>query len=1114
MVAVTLLLPWGWLSPAYAQLPAGTWQYAWGDDFSGRTLDLTKWSYNYPWGTTHNHDATMTADNARLGDGTLSLVAERTGTAANFKSGAISSGYTNETINGGYIEARILLTNTPGSWPAFWGLYNGWPPECDIMEYPIDTAAGAGYAQDQYHTAFHYSTGSGNAAGAGQVNPGSAGDLGGSYHTFGLRWIEDDYVGFYFDGALVSSFDVDAGVAQMQAMYLIFNQAVGGWPGTPNTTEWPVGHTDTMKVDWVRVWTSAAAKTSNWVNATAAENASWDTAGNWSNGVPNLGGVTSSFSSVNAATQLIDWSGRRALSVINLDGATRYRFGWPDDRLVLGAGNGGAIAPAINIAATSTVAHEIWGELEWTGTLGINNNSAYPLQLTGKVMGGDGITIDGSGVVSFDGTSSYSGTTVIDSGAQGPGVARARGQHALGRGGLVVIGQSGNATTARLELENSSLVSNVVHFNGRTSSTPGIVNNSGTSTISGTVIAQSGGSEYWIQSDAGQLRLTGSPAMSSQASGSRVFTLRGAGDGEVGGSVENGSATVGLVKTGTGKWTFAAANTYTGTTTVSAGTLQVNGSTGAGATTVGSGATLGGRGTVRNNLTAQAGATVRVGEIGFPSLANQPFQGIEDFQGYPAGGIGPTTTTQNTTGQVWLGAFDGTANAEIANNSGNLAMSARGTNAASGWRGAITDLKAAHGSDFSLPHGATGTYFFRVRRMGTATIDAVFGLTDQAAKTYTAPGNDTVSPWDEYAVMLSIAGSSGSSMLRAFDDGDGDVNITSAAPDQWLNVWITVNNAAKSFRVATSTGSNSGIDSGRAYDFGRRTAATVGSNALVTFGMHEARNVAAQLDDLSFTAGTNLTNPLATVAVPTAETLTIENGLTIEAGATLEFDLASASMRDRLVVGGLFNAAGNMRVILAAGAPAPALGNSYDFFDAAGGTVQFLNYDLPPLAAGLKWDTAAIGSGILSVAADPTVYAGWVLGKPFAPGTDGPAFDVEPDGIANAFEWLLGSDPFVSDPTFLPLGTTRTATGSEFPAAVSGKTYLSLTATIRKNISGMTLVPQAASSLELLGSPGSSSQVDSALLQDLGGFEKREWFYTVPVEDAAAGFMRLKLEGN
>ena len=44
-------------SPAAGQLPAGTWQYLWGDEFTLDSLDDKKWIDAYPWGRTHNHDA-------------------------------------------------------------------------------------------------------------------------------------------------------------------------------------------------------------------------------------------------------------------------------------------------------------------------------------------------------------------------------------------------------------------------------------------------------------------------------------------------------------------------------------------------------------------------------------------------------------------------------------------------------------------------------------------------------------------------------------------------------------------------------------------------------------------------------------------------------------------------------------------------------------------------------------------------------------------------------------------------------------------------------------------------------------------------------------------------
>jgi autotransporter-associated beta strand protein len=574
------------VSPATAQLPAGTWQYLWGDEFTLSTLDSQKWINAYPWGRTHNHDAYMAPENVILGDGTLTLRAQRLPQGGKpFTSGAISTGYSLFRLNGGYIEARIRLPNTPGSWPAFWGLDNGWPPEADIMEYPIDTAAGAGYAQDQYHTAFHYrNTSGGNSAGAGQVNPSTVGDLGGSYHNFGMEWRDNDWVGFYFDGQLVSQFGDDAAVAQMTSMYLILNYAVGGWPGAPNLTEWPTTHTDDMKVDWVRVWKQAATRTTNWAYTGTSEHVQWDTAGNWSNGSPNLGGVTANFGTVpGLAEQRLDWSGMRTISTINLDGATRYRIGWPDDRLILAGANASGSA-AINVAATSTTDHEVRAELELFNTLAITNNSTQPLTLSGKIFGIGGVAVDGPGTVIFsNSTSAYLGSTIIDSGGQGPGIARVAATNPFGSGS-VIIGQAGNATTGRLELTNNSIVPNIIQSSGRNNTSVGIHNLSGNNTLAGTVNLQVGGSNYIIQSDAGLLTLSGSAAgglaLQSLATGTRTITFQGAGDTLITGRIQNGSASpLSLVKLGTGRLTLTGVNTYTGPTSVMDGTLALAGAT-------------------------------------------------------------------------------------------------------------------------------------------------------------------------------------------------------------------------------------------------------------------------------------------------------------------------------------------------------------------------------------------------------------------------------------------------------------------------------------------------------------------------------------------------------
>lgn len=915
---------------ANAQLPSGTWQYQWGDEFGGSALDGTKWHNGYPeWGMSSAAPTAIRQDLATVDDGALTLTATRVseGGAEPFAGGMIST-YQKNYFNGGYIEARILLPDSPGSWPAFWGLYDGWPPEADIMEYPIDTAAGSGYSQDEYHTAFHYrNTSGGNSAGAGKVNPGGAGDLGGAYHNFGMEWREDDWVGFYFDGQLVSQFGDDASIAQMQQMYLILNYAVAGWPGTPNVTEWPIGHRDETKVDWVRVWKQEAGSSSNWSYTGTSEDVQWDAVSNWSNGSPNLGGVAASFDTVNAAEQRIDWSGRRTLSVMNFDGDTRYRFGFNDDRLVLGPGNNGSQKSTINIASTSTAEHEVLATLEFAGGLDINNNSTQPLLLTGDVIGGGGsVRVRGPGVVSFDGSNSYTADTYIGTG-QDQGIARARGQNAFGVGGTVVIGEAGNATTARIELENNALVSNNIAFRGRTNSSPAIVNKSGNNTISGTLNVEFGGSTYLLRSEAGQLTLSGGVALTAGTDmGNRNITLDGAGDGVIRGDILNGPRTsLAITKTGTGIWTLTGNNSYSGTTTVAEGTLAFSGSTGQGATSVAAGATLAGSGTVFGNLSAQSGAVVRVGSAGLTSKVAGEV--IDDFDGYNNGrnqNIG-AHANGDVTGGVWDGVFDGTGAAQVVDNAGSgdnsLLVYGAPSSGGAGWRGGVTSLAGGYARDFSLLDGQTATYFFQVMNEGNAFADTMIGLT---ARTTTIDVNDA---WQDYSVMPYVNGNPGSTNLNVYGDNGTGGLITPLTDGLWQNVWLVVDNATKTFDVYTSTGTDAGTLALADVEFGRMTDPV----DLEAFGVMGREDGRVRVDNIYHLSGVDIANPLAP-ELPAGEILSVQGNLTL-GGATLEVNL-DANTHDTIEVLGTASLDGVLAISLEEGFH-PAAGESFTLLSAS-----------------------------------------------------------------------------------------------------------------------------------------------------------------------------------
>ncbi|MFM7244970.1 MAG: autotransporter-associated beta strand repeat-containing protein [Planctomycetaceae bacterium] len=580
------LVPVLWLAvaaaPSAAAPPSTTYKLVFADEFNGSGLDTVKWIDAYPWGRTHNHDAYMASSNVLFpGDGTVTLKAERVAQGGKtFTSGVISTGYTIEKWDGGYFEARILLPTTPGSWPAFWGLDSGWPPEADIMEFPLTTDGGAnGYPNTDYHTAWHYkNTSGGNSAGAGRVNPSSASALNTGWHTFGMEWTSDVSAKFFFDGVQVSSFSDATAISQMTSMYLILNYAVGGWPGTPSLTQWPAAASDQTKVDWVRVWQKPTVTGTVSLSGTAA-GGSWDTAARWSGGVPRFEDQIVALGSNTNSALTLDWNQARTVGGLAFSSTTTsYTVGDAGASLQLARSSG---TPTISLAAVNARPQAIASRIElYEATTAIANDSAQTLSLTGTIVGEGALTVDGTGTVVFANNNTYTGDTTIDSGAAGPAVARVTRSRPFGTG-TVTLGATGNATTARIEIQDTRSVPNTIRFAGRTNATVGLLNIGGTNDFQGTIVAVAGGTSYVIQSDAGLMRLTGTAAdaggvaLTSAATGSRTFTLQGAGRGEIAGGITNGSGTVHLLKAGAGTWSITGSTAHTGTTTIQAGTLRL-----------------------------------------------------------------------------------------------------------------------------------------------------------------------------------------------------------------------------------------------------------------------------------------------------------------------------------------------------------------------------------------------------------------------------------------------------------------------------------------------------------------------------------------------------------
>lgn len=253
---------------AYAEPPASLngWNLVFNDEFDGESLDKSKWNPTYNWGHTHNHRAYCVEENVSVSDGLLRIKGEarrHPDAPATCKNGSdvYSLDYTSGAIDTrgkfdvkyGYIEGRFKMPPHSGTWPAFWTLQDGWPPEIDIFEVP--------HERTDHHYYLHYtktdwyaSHGSAwdHEASFGGVHKGP--DKSADFHNYGLEWNEN-YLKFYFDDKLIASYNRPTEINQLAANYIIINLAIGGWAESGSR---PIDVTSNnpayLECDWVRVW--------------------------------------------------------------------------------------------------------------------------------------------------------------------------------------------------------------------------------------------------------------------------------------------------------------------------------------------------------------------------------------------------------------------------------------------------------------------------------------------------------------------------------------------------------------------------------------------------------------------------------------------------------------------------------------------------------------------------------------------------------------------------------------------------------------------------------------------------------------------------------------------
>jgi beta-glucanase (GH16 family) len=245
-----------------AQPNPSTWTYDVGLDCCGNNEQETYCA----WGSNTAPCSSSTPNAYIAPGGGLNIVAMQptanvtTYTSARLKSEGLFS------FQYGRIEAKLMIPESQGMWPAFWLLGNSittisWPAcgEADVMEH-IDGAntpfggpgTGALPGYDWTQSSIHgtnlnggvpYTTGSFSAA---------------QWHTYGMIWTKGQ-VQYYVDNPnnvyeTFSTTTPGTGTWPFDQgpMFIILNLAVGGdWPGSPNSsTTFP----STYQVGYVRIY--------------------------------------------------------------------------------------------------------------------------------------------------------------------------------------------------------------------------------------------------------------------------------------------------------------------------------------------------------------------------------------------------------------------------------------------------------------------------------------------------------------------------------------------------------------------------------------------------------------------------------------------------------------------------------------------------------------------------------------------------------------------------------------------------------------------------------------------------------------------------------------------
>jgi beta-glucanase (GH16 family) len=234
------------------------WALAFSDEFSGSSLDATKWAHRQ---LGPRKGAINTANAVTVGDGLLTIKTY-TDNGVHYTGMIGTQGKFEQTF--GYYEARMKFHSTAGQWSAFWlqsPTYGaiGDPAtagtEIDVVEHRAANNNGNDI-RHRYVSAVHWDGYEAAHQQTARTHSGLTGLGNDSWHTYGLKWSESGYE-FYYDDALIWS--VATPVSE-RSEYLILSSEVedGTWAGAVPAGGYGalLSSVTNVQVDYVRVYSA------------------------------------------------------------------------------------------------------------------------------------------------------------------------------------------------------------------------------------------------------------------------------------------------------------------------------------------------------------------------------------------------------------------------------------------------------------------------------------------------------------------------------------------------------------------------------------------------------------------------------------------------------------------------------------------------------------------------------------------------------------------------------------------------------------------------------------------------------------------------------------------